>query len=149
MKTCTCIPYHQGIAFENCQFFDGILIEEENRGPVKITNSSFSGWTERLGGTHIVNKGQGTLYLTACNFNAKNWIECHWTPDIPYIDIQNGTLQMMNCRFQDNGNTPDAHILLGEHLRSAVIIGNSVEGGGLNVINKSRGDVQILGNVKE
>ncbi len=141
--------YHQGIAFENCQFFDGILIEEENRGPVKITNSSFSGWTERLGGTHIVNKGQGTLYLTACNFNAKNWIECHWTPAIPYIDIQNGTLQMMNCRFQDNGNTPNAHILLGEQVRSAIIIGNSVEGGGLNVTNKSKGDVQILGNVKE
>lgn len=141
--------YHQGVAFENCQFFDGILIEEENQGPVKITNSSFNGWTERLGGTHIVNKGKGTLYLTACNFNAKNWIECHWTPDIPYIEIKNGTLQMMNCRFQDNGNTPNAHIFLGENVRSAVIIGNSVEGGGLNVTNKSKGNVQMMGNVRE
>ena len=55
----------------------------------------------------------------------------------------------MNCRFQDNGNTPLAHVYLGEDVRSAVIIGNSVEGGGLNVTNKSKGDVQILGNVRE
>ncbi len=143
------VQYHVGIAFENCQFFDGILIEEENQGPVKLTNCSFSGWTETLGGTHIVNKGKGTVYLTACNFNAKNWIECHWKPEIPFIKMTNGTLQMMNCRFQDNGNTPDAHVYLGENVRSAVIIGNSVEGGGLNVTNKSKGDVQILGNVKE
>ncbi len=56
---------------------------------------------------------------------------------------------MMNSRFQDNGNTPDAHIYLGEHVRSAVIIGNSVEDGSLNIINKSKGDIQISGNVKE
>jgi len=61
----------------------------------------------------------------------------------------NGTLHMMNSRFQDNGNTPDAHIYLGEHVRSAVIIGNSVEDGSLNIINKSKGDIQISGNVKE
>ena len=141
--------YHSGIAFENCQFMDGILIEEENRGPVKLTNCMFVGWAEILGGTHIVNNGKGTVYLTACNFNAKNWIECHWIPEIPYIKMSNGTLQMMNCRFVDNGNTPDAHIYLGENVRSAVIMGNSVEGGGLNVSNESRGDVQIIGNVRD
>jgi hypothetical protein len=141
--------YHCGIAFENCQFMDGILIESENRGPIKLTNCGFWGWAEALGGTHIVNNGPGTIYLTACNFNAKNWIECHWAPEIPFIKMTNGTLQMMNCRFQDNGNTPNAHVYLGENTRSAVIIGNSVEGGGLNVINKSKGDVQIIGNVHE
>ena len=62
---------------------------------------------------------------------------------------KNGTLQIMNIRFQDNGNTPNAHIYLGEKIRSAVIIGNSLEGGDLHVTNKSRGDVQIIGNVKE
>ena len=141
--------YHCGIAFENCQFMDGFLIESENQGPIKLTNCGFWGWAEALGGTHIVNKGPGTVYLTACNFNAKNWIECHWTPEIPYIEMLNGTLHMMNCRFQDNGNTPLAHVYLGEKVRSAVIIGNSVEGGGLNVTNKTKGDVQILGNVRE
>jgi len=141
--------YHCGIAFENCQFMDGMLIESENQGPIKLTNCGFWGWAESLGGSHIVNKGPGTIYLTACNFNAKNWIECHWTPEIPYLKMLNGTLQMMNCRFQDNGNTPLAHIYLGEQVRSAVIIGNSVEGGGLKVTNKSKGDVQILGNVTE
>lgn len=141
--------YHAGISFENCQFMDGILIEEENQGPVKLTNCGFWGWAETLGGTHIINKGKGTVYLTACNFNAKNWIECHWQPDIPFIKILNGTLQMMNCRFQDNGNSPNAHIYLGEQVRSAVIIGNSVEGGTLKVSNNSRGDVQVLGNVSE
>lgn len=143
------VQYHAGIAFENCQFMDGILIEEENKGPVKLTNCGFWGWAETLGGTHIVNKGKGTVYLTACNFNAKNWSECHWEPEIPFIEMLDGTLQMMNCRFQDNGNTPNAHIYLGENARSAVIIGNSVEGDGLNVTNKSKGDVQILGNVRE
>ena len=141
--------YHCGIAFENCQFMDGLLIESENQGPIKLSNCGFWGWAETLNGTHIVNKGPGTIYLTACNFNAKNWIECHWTPEIPYIEMRNGTLQMMNCRFQDNGNTPLAHVYLGENVRSAVIIGNSVEGGGLRVTNQSKGDVQILGNVKE
>ncbi len=141
--------YHAGIAFENCQFMDGILIESENQGPVKLTNCGFWGWAETLGGTHIVNKGTGTIFLTACNFNAKNWIECHWKPEIPFIEMLNGTLLMMSCRFQDNGNTPLAHVYLGENVRSAVIIGNSVEGGGLNVINKSKGEVQILGNVTE
>lgn len=141
--------YHCGIAFENCQFMDGILIEEGNRGPVKLTNCGFWGWAESLGGTHIVNKGKGTIYLTACNFNAKNWIECHWKPEIPFIKMMDGTLQIMNSRFQDNGNTPDAHIYLGENVRSAVIMGNSVEGGDLHVTNKSKGDVQILGNVTE
>ena len=60
-----------------------------------------------------------------------------------------GTLQMMNSRFQDYGNTPDAHIYLGENVRSAVIMGNSVEGGDLHVTNKTKGDVQIIGNVSE
>ena len=141
--------YHAGIAFQNCQFMDGILIEKENRGPVKLTNCGFWGWAESLGGTHIINKGKGTVYLTACNFNAKNWIECHWKPEIPFIEMLDGTLQIMNCRFQDNGNKPNAHIYLGENVRSAVIMGNSVEGGGLNVVNKSKGDVQIFGNVAE
>jgi len=143
------VQYHAGIAFENCQFMDGILIEAENQGPVKLTNCGFWGWAETLGGTHIVNRGTGTVYLTACNFNAKNWIECHWEPNIPFIKILNGTLQMMNCRFQDNGNTPLAHIYLGENVRSAAIIGNSVEGGQLKVTNKSNGEVQIIGNVGE
>lgn len=141
--------YHCGIAFSNCQFMDGILIEEENQGPVKLANCGFWGWAETLGGTHIVNKGKGTVYLTACNFNAKNWVECHWEPEIPFIRMTNGTLQMMNCRFQDNGNTPDAHIVLEEDVRAAVIMGNSVEGGTLHVNNSSKGEVQIFGNVGE
>ncbi len=141
--------YHCGVAFENCQFMDGFLIEEGNRGPIKLTNCGFWGWAESLGGTHIVNKGEGTVYLTACNFNAKNWIECHWKPEIPFIRMENGTLQIMNSRFQDNGNTPNAHIYLGEKVKSAVIMGNSVEGGGLKVTNKTKGDVQVLGNVRE
>ena len=141
--------YHCGVAFENCQFMDGFLIEEGNRGPIKLTNCGFWGWAGSLGGTHIVNKGEGTVYLTACNFNAKNWIECHWKPEIPFIKMENGTLQIMNSRFQDNGNTPKAHIYLGEKVKSAVIIGNSAEGGDLHVTNQSKGDVQILGNVKE
>ncbi len=141
--------YHCGIAFENCQFMDGVLIESENQGPIKLTNCGFWGWAETLNGTHIVNKGPGAVYLTACHFNAKNWIECHWTPEIPYIRMENGALHMMNCRFMDNGNTPDAHIYLGENVHSAVIMGNRVEGGRLKVINKSKGDVQLIGNVKE
>ncbi|MBN1541408.1 hypothetical protein JW992_04615, partial [candidate division KSB1 bacterium] len=141
--------YHVGIAFENCQFFDGILIEKENQGPIKFSNCVFVGWTERLNGTHLVNHGKGTVFFTACNFNAKNWIECRWEPEIPFIEMTNGTLQLMNCRFQDNGNTPNAHILLGEQVRSAVIMGNSVEGGSLKVINRSNGEVKIFGNVSE
>ncbi len=53
--------YHCGIAFENCQFMDGFLVESENQGPIKLTNCGFWGWAESLGGTHIVNKGPGAI----------------------------------------------------------------------------------------
>ncbi len=139
---------HAGIAFENCQFMDGFLIEKTNLGPVKLTNCGFWGWAEAIRGSHIVNKGEGAVMLTSCHFNAMNWQECRWKPEIPFIEMQNGTLQMIGCRFQDNANVPDAHVYLGEKVKAAVLMGNSVRVGKLKVVNKSKGDVQIIGNVR-
>jgi len=153
------VQYHAGICFENCQFFPGFLIEEENKGPIKITNCNFFGVpTEE---NTILNKGTGALFITSSHFSSFD--DPRFRPDVrfnekwPLIKMMNGTLHMTACRFKDKDYlratgrdfNPDYHIYLGENVSSAVIMGNSVQGGELRIDNKSRGDVQIIGNVKE
>ncbi|MCE5251323.1 glycoside hydrolase family 55 protein [bacterium] len=145
------VQEHAGIAFENCQFMSGIEIENGNTGPVKLTNCGF--WGVSRTGSVIVNNGQGTVILNACHFSA--WDDERfrpgfvWNPSIPFIKMTDGSLLMSSCLFKDFGNTPEAHIYLGEKVRSASIIGNSVEHGKLGIKNMSRGDVQTFGNVSE
>ena len=142
---------HAGIAFENCQFMSGFEIDDGNTGPVKLTNCGF--WGVSRTGSVVVNKGQGTVILNACHFSA--WDDERfrpgfvWDPKIPFIDMEDGSLHMSSCLFKDFGNTPKAHIYLGEKVRSATIIGNSVEHGKLGINSRSKGDVQIIGNPAE
>ena len=145
------VQEHAGIAFENCQFMSGIEINEDNLGPVKLTNCGF--WGVSRTGSVIINKGQGTLFLNSCHFSA--WDDDRfrpgfkWDPKVPFINCTGGSLHMTSCMFKDIGNTPDAHIFLGENVRSATIIGNNVEKGKLNIISKTKGDVQAIGNATE
>jgi hypothetical protein len=143
---------HAGISFENCQFMNGFEIHEGNTGPLKLTNCGFWGetFTGRLKGSVIVNRGKGTVMLTSCHFSTwedpgrKNVV---WNPEAPLIDMHDGSLLMTGCLFKDYGVEFLNHVLLREGTDAAVINGNIVEGGGLNVRNDSAGDVQIFGNV--
>jgi len=139
---------HAGVAFENCQFMSGLEIGEENLGPVKLTNCGF--WGAPGSGSHIINKGQGTVFLTATHFSSwgtkKGYV---WDPEIPFIKMLNGSLLMSNSLFKDYGNDPDYHIYLGENVKSAAIIGNRVQDGRLRIKNESKDDVQVIGNLSE
>jgi hypothetical protein len=139
---------HAGIAFENCQFMSGVEIGPENRGPVKFANCGF--WGVSRSGRVVKNEGAGTVILSACHFSA--WDDRRfrpdyvWDPKAPFIEVLGGSLNMSACMFKDFGNIPDAHILLGVKVRSAAIIGNSAEESALRIVNRSKGDIQIVGN---
>jgi hypothetical protein len=150
---------HAGVMFSNCQFMNGIEISEENTGPLKMNNCGFWGTT---GTGHIIyNKGKGTVSLTNCHFSTFDDPGINpgfkWDTSIPFFKFTDGTLLMSSCFFQDKvrllgkvyDNTPVTHILLEENVQSAAIIGNSVDGGKLNIINKSKGDVKIRDNLVE
>lgn len=149
--------YHAGITFMNTQFYAGIEIGPKNDGPVKFTNCSFYGVSRT--GHMLVNEGAGAVFFTACHFSTFEdpyWRkEMRFDPKKPFLQVLNGTLHLSSCRFQDLDFmvmgypkfTPEFHIFLGEKVKSAAIIGNSVDGGKLRIRNLSKGDVQILGNV--
>lgn len=141
------ITDHAGIAFENCQFMSGIEINETNSGSVKLTNCGF--WGVSRTGSCVINRGKGTVFLNSCHFCA--WDDerfrpgFKWDPKVPFIDIRNGTLHMTSCSFQDEGNTPDAHIRIGKNAK-ATIIGSSCEETELRIDNQSK-QVKIIGNL--
>ena len=135
------VQSHAGIAFENCQFMSGFEIGTDNTGPVKLSNCGF--WGRPGAGSQMVLKGKGTVTLTATHFHK-------WDYDNEQkacVQSLNGSLLMTNCDFMKEGN-PSPHIFLGSELKSAVLIGNRFQHGEAKIINQSRGDVQILGNVK-
>ena len=140
---------HSGIAFENCQFMSGIEIGEKNLGPVKLANCGF--WGVSRSGSHVLNRGKGTVIINGCHFSA--WDDpffrpnFKWDPKVAFIDIEAGSLNLSASAFKDFGNTPQAHVRLGEGVRSAAIMGNTAEEGKFKVDNRSKGDVQIVGNV--
>jgi hypothetical protein len=139
------IQDHSGIAFENCQFMNSIEIAETNTGPVKLTNCGF--WGQCRSGSVVLNRGKGEVFLTSCHFSA--WEDQNnpyvWDPKIPFIRVEDGALIMTGCVFKDYGHIPDAHIYLGEKVRSAAIMGTSPQEGKLNVETHSKGDIQIVG----
>ena len=132
---------HAGVAFENCQFMSGLEIGPANRGPVKLSNCGF--WGRAGAGSQMVLEGQGTVTLTATHFD--QWDQKG--EGKPCIDARSGSLLMHGCGFMDT-KTKSAHIRLGREVKSAAIIGNRFEGGGMRLLNESEGDVQALGNVK-
>jgi len=139
------VQHHAGISFSNCQFMDGVQINESNSGPVKFTNCGFWWYSSELNGAHILNKGDGAILITASHFNNNN--ETLLNPHVPAIDMRSGTLQIMNSRFQEIEGTQNPHILLGKNVNSAVIIGNTVERGKFRILDHSDAKVQIIGNI--
>jgi hypothetical protein len=139
---------HAGVAFENCQFMSGFEIGPDNWGPVKLTNCGFWGYSE--GGfntrSQMLLNGQGTVTLTATHFN--DW---DWAGDgSPCVEVLNGSLLMNNCDFGGYQALPTyalTHIFLGPKVKSASIIGNRFQKTKIKIINESKGDIEIMGNV--
>lgn len=125
---------HAGVAFENCQFMAGLEAGTNNHGPIKLSNCGF--WGQPAAGSHLVLDGDGTCTLTATHFNP-------WDRTKPCIEARHGSLLVQNCDFMGEGT----QIHLGKGVVSAAILGNRFRTGPL-INNETKGDVQILGNVR-
>lgn len=136
------VQNHAGTIFENCQFMSGFEIGPDNQGPIKLTTCGF--WGTAGAGSQMVLNGKGTVTLTATHFHkwdqAKQGKAC--------IQALGGSLILNGCEFMADGITAP-HLLLGESLSSAVILGNRFTHGGMKIENKSQGQVQILANVEQ
>ncbi len=127
------VQEHAGISFENCQFMNGIDIGEDNAGPVKFTSCGFWGETNTgpLDGSVIVNRGTGTVMLSACHFS--RWEDLRrndvvWNPKVPLIDMRGGSLLMNGCLFKDYDDPPDYHVRFWPEAVEAIVTSNMVEG---------------------
>ncbi|GMV64510.1 MAG: hypothetical protein AMXMBFR75_03160 [Candidatus Hinthialibacteria bacterium] len=133
---------HAGTIFENCQFMSGFEIGPDNKGPIKLTTCGF--WGKAGAGSQMVLGGKGTVTLTATHFHK-------WDQEgqgKACIQALDGSLILNGCEFMGEGIAAP-HLLLGEELQSAVILGNRFTHGKMRIENNSQGDVQILGNVEQ
>lgn len=134
------VQKHAGVTFENSQIMAGLEIRPTNEGPVKLTNCGF--WGSAGTGSQIIQEGVGTLSLLNCHFTQWNQ-----SKDEPYIKALDGSLIVQGCEFfNQNKVTPD--ILIGEKIKSAVVLGNKMSGANKISAPKDKPDqVQVLGNV--
>lgn len=130
-----CAPY--GLLITNGEFvsFHGpdptmIAVEEANRGSVRFVNCAFWGPCNQI--ARIA--GQGTVGFGDCTFVQWGGKE----GDRPAIQAQSGTVLVRGCEFRQNR----PHIELGDDVQRAVVAEN-VFTGALQIVNRSKGDVQI------
>jgi len=109
-----------------------VKVMPSNAGVLQLANCSFWGPHRKV----VEADGKGLVSLSQCNF-------CEWAADVPAVDMLGGNLILQGCRFGRN----KPHVHLGEGVASAVIMGNLFSGGP-RIANESKGDVQILGNVR-
>jgi len=141
-KTALLIEQTQGpgLLFTNGEFVGGTGAETEievmpaHKGVVQFSNCSFWGPSRRIARV----AGEGSVSFSQCNF--RSWD--HENAGLPAIDARGGSVTIMGCVFGRDVK----QVLLGEGLKSAVIMGNTTPGPA-KIENQSKGDVQILGNV--
>ncbi len=139
---------HAGIAFENSQFMNGVEIGRENTGPVKFSNCGF--WGKTRTGSFILNHGKGTIMAANCHFSAgATTPDYKWDPNVPFFHFSDGALMMSNCLIKEYGHTPKTHVLLEKNVRSAVLIGNRIQGNHLRLKNECSANVEMIGNLYE
>ncbi|MDO8588461.1 MAG: glycosyl hydrolase family 28-related protein [Armatimonadota bacterium] len=126
--------YHAGISFLNGQIMAGVVIKDTNTGPVKFTNCGFWGY-EPITDSHVKLAGSGQLTVNACHFVAWDQKEKNGAPA---IYAESGSLIVNGCDFMDGKK----QMYLGPKVESAVITGNRLRGGE-QIVNESKGDVQI------
>ncbi|MEN6583805.1 MAG: glycosyl hydrolase family 28-related protein [Armatimonadota bacterium] len=130
---------HAGIVFTNCQFMAGIDIKATNEGPVKFDNCGFWGYGKTE--FHAKNEGSGQMIFNSCHFTS--WDQNN--AGTPAIIANNGGLIINACDFMESGKK---QVLLGEKLKSAVIMANRMRGG-VNIENKCTCKAQIGPNSEE
>ena len=129
-----------GLLITNGQFVGSpaskaaVHVMATHTGVVQLSNCSFWGPHERV----VLNEGPGTVSLSQCNF--VNWDNND--KGAPAVDILAGSVIIQACRFAQD----KADIHLGPDVRSAVIMGNQFSDTA-RIENKSKADVQVLGNV--
>jgi hypothetical protein len=107
-----------------------VMIAPTHTGVVQFSNCSFWGPAYQI--AHI--QGSGEVSFTGCNF-------VDWDKDgkgVPAIDLEGGDLIVNGCNFLKNA--PQA--LLGGYARSAVIMGNRMQGP-VSVSNPAHANLQI------
>ena len=82
-------------------------------GVLQLNNCAFWGPTYSCAEL----QGPGHVSFQQCNF-------VHWNAETAAISADNGTLSVVNSRF----NQPHPHISLGEQLQGGVIMGNHFKG---------------------
>lgn len=111
-----------------------VRVAPEHSGTVRFVNCAFWGPNKQI----AVIEGNGTVGFSDCTF-------MQWDKDREgrsAIQARSGTVLVRGCEFRDN--RPQVEI--GEHIRRAVVTDN-VMTGAVRVTNRSKGAVQINGNV--
>jgi hypothetical protein len=134
-----CAPY--GLLITNGEFvsFHGpdptmIEVSENNRGSVRFVNCAFWGPCNQIAKVG----GKGTVGFSDCTF-------CQWggkERNRPAIQAQSGTVLIRGCEFQKD----QPHIQLEKDVDRAIIAEN-IFTGSEQIINKSKGNVQIGLNI--
>ena len=134
-----------GILFTNGEFVGGEGAETEievnagHKGVVQFSNCSFWGPSQRI--ARIA--GDGMVSFAQCNFTYWDWTaEGIGKGGKPAIEANDGDIIIQGCRFGRGFN----HIILGSKVKTAVVTGNMLVGP-VKIVNKSKGDVNISGNV--
>ena len=123
---------HYGQFVGNHENEAALEVLASHTGVVQLSNCSFWGPHKRIARV----EGKGVVSLAQCNF-------VHWdAKNLPAIEANGGDLTVQGCTFWRDGR----QILLGPGLRTAVILGNTMDGA-IQIENQSKGDVQTGFNV--
>ncbi len=98
-----------------------------NTGSVQFQNCAFWGPAHHIASL----AGAGVVTFNNCHFQ-------EWAKGVPAIQASEGSLSVIGCTF----SRESPQVELGEGVRSAVIMGNQVQGK-LEVRNSSKGSVEI------
>jgi len=128
---------HAGVSFVNGMFMSSVEVAPTNKGPVKFNGSGF--WSIRDLGTHARLQGKGAVLFQGCHFHHWDRVKEGW----PAIDANNEALVVSGCDFL-SPKEGQLKVRLGANLKSAVVMGNRMEGGVKIENNAPAGaDVQI------
>jgi len=129
---------HSGVQFTNCQFMAKVVIDAQNQGPVKISNSGF--WP--IGDTpeQVVKYGPSTLILNACHF--ADWDKNN--AGKPCIYAAGGRVSIAGCEFMAEKTA----ILFDKGLVAGMVYGSLFRGTG-RLINQSGIEIESGFNTEQ
>ncbi len=141
---------HSGVSFANCQIFGDVVVAATNSGPVRFTGCGLFGSLDGKRGTALAKlAGNGRVSFGNCHFYC---IHPESRNAEATIVAESGRLSIQNCVFLNSRNTEGVNsnpipLVLGEDVRSAVILGNEFYGEA-RIVNRARGRVEIAHNLE-